>query len=72
MSEAAVIGRMSFLSFRQLAVTACWRGSSVFLLWAALVQASAPATQRAGRLFAISPDVAEMLAVGALGKSIPP
>jgi hypothetical protein len=70
MSAAAVIGWMSFDSLRQLAVTACWCGSSVFLLWAVLVQVSAPAPQTAGMLLAISTDVAELLAVVALGKNI--
>jgi hypothetical protein len=39
-------------------------------LWAVLVQVSVPAQQTAGRLFAISPYVAELLAVVALSKSI--
>jgi hypothetical protein len=70
MSAATVIGGMGFLSLRQLAVTACWCGSSIFLLWAVLVQVSAPAPQTAGRLLAISPDEAKLLAGVALGKSI--
>jgi hypothetical protein len=70
MSAAAVMGGMSFLSLRQLAVIACSCASSVSLLWAVLVQVSAPAPQTAGRLFAVSPDVAQLLAVVAFGKSI--
>jgi hypothetical protein len=70
MSAAVVSGGMSFLSLHQLTVTACWCESSVPLLWAVLVQVSAPTPQTAGRFVAISPDVAEQLAVVARGKSI--
>jgi hypothetical protein len=70
MFAATVIGWMSFLSLRQLAVTACWCGSSVSFLWAVLVKASAPAPQTAVTLSVISPDVADRLAVVALDKSI--
>jgi hypothetical protein len=70
MSATAVICGMSFLSFRQIAVTACWYGSSDSILWAVLVHVSSPASQIAGRLFAIIPDMAKLLAVVALGKSI--
>jgi hypothetical protein len=61
---------MGFLFLRQLAVTEFWCGSSVSLLWAVLVQVSAPAPQSGWRLFAISPDMAELLAVLALGENI--
>jgi hypothetical protein len=70
MSAAAVIGWMSFLSLHQLAVTSCWCGSSISFLCAVLVQVSTTAPKTVDRLFAISPDVAKLLAVVALGKSI--
>jgi hypothetical protein len=70
MAAAAAIGGMSFASLRQLAVTACCCGSSVSFLWAVLMQVCASAPQTAGRLFAITPDVAELLEFVALCKSI--
>jgi hypothetical protein len=42
-SAASIIGGMGLLSLRQLAVTACWCGSSIFFYWALLVQVAAPA-----------------------------
>jgi hypothetical protein len=70
LAVVALVRAFSSLSLHQLAVTACWCGSSVSLLWAVLVRVSAHATQTAERLFAICPDVAELLAVVAPGNSI--
>jgi hypothetical protein len=61
---------MWFLSFRQPTVAACWDGKCISFLWALLVQVTATAKQAAGRLFAVCPDVAELLAVMALSKTI--
>jgi hypothetical protein len=61
---------MGFFSFRQQAVAANWRGRCISFLGALLVQVTAPAPQAVGRLLAFFPDVAELLAVVALGKSI--
>jgi hypothetical protein len=63
MSAAAVIGGMSF------SPSANWQLQHVGVE-AILVQVSTPAPQTLGRLFAVSPDVAELLAVVALGKSV--
>jgi hypothetical protein len=50
-------------SFRQPAVAACWCGRCIPFPGALLVQVTAPASQAAGRLLAVCPDVAELLAV---------
>jgi hypothetical protein len=60
---------MGVFSFRQLAVAACWCGTSVSLLRALLVQMAAPAPRTTGRLLAVCPDVAELLAVMVLRKT---
>jgi hypothetical protein len=69
MSAAPIFGGMWFLTLRQLAVTASWSGGSVSLLRTFLVQVAAPAPQSSGRLFAVGPNVAELLAVVTLRKS---
>jgi hypothetical protein len=61
---------MGVFSFRQPEVAACWGGCCVPLLGALFVDVSAPAPQTARRLFAICPDVAELLTVVALRKRI--
>jgi hypothetical protein len=63
---------MGFLSFRQLAVTACWCGrcTRISFLRTLLVQVAATAPQKTGRLLAVFPNVAELLAVMALRKPI--
>jgi hypothetical protein len=60
---------MGFFSFRQPAVAGSWRGRSVSLFGAFFVQVTAPAPSITWRLFAVSPDVAELLAVVTLRKS---
>jgi hypothetical protein len=61
---------MGFSSFRQSTVAACWGGSCIPFLGAILVHVTAPAQQAAGRLLAVCSDVAELLAVMALRKTI--
>jgi hypothetical protein len=61
---------MGFFSFRQQTVAACWGGSCISFLGALLVQVTAPATETAGRLLAVCTDVAELLAVTALRKTV--
>jgi hypothetical protein len=60
-SAAPIIDRMGFLSYRQLAVAAFWCGFRTLL-----VQVAATAPQTTGRLLAVYPNVAELLAVMAL------
>jgi hypothetical protein len=55
---------------RQPAVAACWGGRCILFLGTLLVQVIVPAPQAAGRLLAVCPDVAELLAVMALRKTI--
>jgi hypothetical protein len=59
---------MAFLSFRQLATAACWCGGCISFLRKLLVQVAALATQTTGKLLAVFPNVAELLAVMALRK----
>jgi hypothetical protein len=61
---------MGLFSFRQLTVAARWGGSYISFLGALLVQVTALAPQAARTLFAVCPDVAELLAVMALRKTI--
>jgi hypothetical protein len=61
---------MGFLSYRQLAVAACWCGRCISFFRTLLVQVAATAPQTTGRLLAVFPNVAELLAVMALPKSI--
>jgi hypothetical protein len=61
---------MGFLSYRQLAVAACWCGRCISFFRTLLVQVVATAPQTTGRLLAVFPNVAEMLAVMALHKPI--
>jgi hypothetical protein len=69
LSAAPIIGGMWFLALRKLAVTASWSGGSVLLLRTFLVQVAAPAPRISGRLFAVGPNVAELLAVVTLCES---
>jgi hypothetical protein len=69
-SAGPIVGGMGFFSFRQPAVAACWGGCCVPLLGALFVEVSAPAPLTTRRVFAICPDVAELLAVVALRKKI--
>jgi hypothetical protein len=61
---------MGFISFRHPAVAARWGGRCISFLVAFLVQVTAPAPQAAGRLLAICPDVAKLLVVMVLRKTI--
>jgi hypothetical protein len=61
---------MGFFSFRQPTVAARSGGRCIPFLGALFVQVTAPASQAAGRLLAVCPDVAELLAVMALRKPI--
>jgi hypothetical protein len=61
---------MGFLSFRQFAVAACWCGRCISFFRTLLVQVAATASQTTGRLLAVFPNVAELLAVVALRKPI--
>jgi hypothetical protein len=70
MSAALIICGMEFFSFHQLTVAACWGGRYIPFLGALLVQVTTPAPQVAGRLLAVCPDVAKLLAVMALLKTI--
>jgi hypothetical protein len=60
---------MRVFSLQQFAVATRLIGSSILLLWALLVQVAAPAPQTMWRLFAIGPDVTELLAVVTLRQS---
>jgi hypothetical protein len=68
-SAAPRVGGMGVSSFRQSTVAACWGGRYIPFLGSLLVQVTASA-QAAGRMFAVCPDVAELLAVMALRKTI--
>jgi hypothetical protein len=70
MSATPIICGMGFFTFRQPTVAACWRGRLISFLGVLLVLATASVPRAAGRLLAICPDVAELLAVVALDKSI--
>jgi hypothetical protein len=54
---------MRFLSVQQLAVTACPYRCCIALFWALLVQVTAPTSHTTRMLLAVSPDMAELLAV---------
>jgi hypothetical protein len=69
-SATPVIGGMGVFSIRQPTVAACWDGRCIPFLGALLVQVTAPEPQAAGRLLAVCPEVAELLAVMALRKTI--
>jgi hypothetical protein len=59
---------MRFFSLQQFAV-ATQSGGSIHLLWAHLVQVATPAPQTTWQLFAIGPDVIELLEVVTLRQS---
>jgi hypothetical protein len=61
---------MGFLFFHQLAVAACWCGRCISFFRTLLVQVAAPTPQTTGRLLAVFSNVAELLAVMALHKTI--
>jgi hypothetical protein len=69
-SAAPIICGMWFFSFRQPTVAARWGERCIPFLGALLVQVIPSASQAAVRLFAVCPDVAELLAVMALRKTI--
>jgi hypothetical protein len=62
-SMASIVGGRKFLSFHQLSVTACLYRCCIAPFPAFLVQVTAPTPQTTGRLLAVSPDMAELLAV---------
>jgi hypothetical protein len=66
---APIVGRMGFLTLRQLAVTAGWSGGNDSFLWAFLMQVAAPAPQTLWRLSTVCPNMPELLAVMALCKA---
>jgi hypothetical protein len=57
---------MGFLSVHQLAFAACLYQCYVTFFWALLVQVTAPTPHTTGRLLAINPNVADLLAVATL------
>jgi hypothetical protein len=69
MSADPIIG-MGFFSVDQPAVAAFWGGRCIPFLRALLVQVITSAPQAEGRLLAVCLDVAELLAVMALRKTI--
>jgi hypothetical protein len=69
-SVAPTICGMGVFSFHQPTVAARWGGRYIPFLGALLVQVTASAPQASGRMLAVGPDVATLLAVVALGKSI--
>jgi hypothetical protein len=69
-SSAPIICWMRVFSFRQPTDAARWGGRCIYFLGALLLQVSAPVPQAAGWLFAVCPDVAELLAVMALRTTI--
>jgi hypothetical protein len=69
-SAAPIIGRMGFLFFRQLTVAACWYGRCISFFRIVLVKVADPAPQTTGRLRAVYLNMAELVAVMALRKSI--
>jgi hypothetical protein len=67
---ALIIGGVKFFTFRHPIVSARWGGTFIPFLEALLVQVTATAPQSAGKLLAVCPDVAELLAVMSLSKTI--
>jgi hypothetical protein len=63
MPASLILGGMRFLSIHQLAVAACWYECHITLFRAILVQVTVPTPLITGRLLAISPDMANFLAV---------
>jgi hypothetical protein len=61
---------MWFSAFGHTAVAACRRRTRVVFFGAFFVQAAATTTRAGGRLAAVSPNVAELLATAALGYTI--
>jgi hypothetical protein len=70
MPATTVVGGMCSLSFGQLAVAACQCWRCVPLLRTVFAQVAIPTPQARGRLFAISPDMAKLLAVVALHECV--
>jgi hypothetical protein len=60
---------MKFFHIQHFAVATRWSGASILLHWALLVQVTSPEPQTTWRLFAISRDVTELLAVVTLRQS---
>jgi hypothetical protein len=69
-SAAPIIFGMRVFSFRQTTVAPRWGGRCIPFLGALLMQMTPSAPLAAGRLLAVFPDVAELLAVMALRKTI--
>jgi hypothetical protein len=63
MPAASIVCWVGFVTLQQLAIAACWGGSSIDLFRALLVQVAAPAPQTARLLFAVCPHVTKLLAV---------
>ena len=61
---------MWLLSLRQSAVAAYWGGGSVLLFWAHFVKVATSTPQTTWGLFAVSPNVAELLTIIALCKPV--
>jgi hypothetical protein len=70
MIATAVVGGMCLLSVRQLTVAARLGRRCVALLRAIYLQMAAPASQAAGRLLTVDPDVAKFLTVETLCKDV--
>jgi hypothetical protein len=60
---ALIVGGLRFLSIHQLAVAACRYQCCIVLFQAFLVQVTALKPHTMGRLLAVSPDMAELLAI---------
>jgi hypothetical protein len=63
---ASIIGEMRFLSVHQLPVAACPYRFCIALFQGLFVQVAAPTQHTTGKLLAVSPDMAEVLALVAL------
>jgi hypothetical protein len=63
MPAASIDGGMRLLSVHQLALAACWYRFHTALFWAFLLKVTAPTPHTWERLLAVSPDIAELLAV---------
>jgi hypothetical protein len=66
----SIVGGMRFLSDHQLAVAACRYRCCIALFWALLAQVTALTPHTTRRLFAVSPDMAELLTVVTLHETV--
>jgi hypothetical protein len=62
MLAALIVGGMRLPSFHKCTVAACWYQCSIALFRAFLMQVTAPTPHTMGRLFAVIPGMAELLA----------